>query len=426
MKKEIVIIGGGFAGVNLVKALKNEPNIHITLVDRNNYNFFPPLLYQVATGFLEVSNISYPFRRILRDQENANFHMGELEKILPLENKVVLSNAELNYDYLILATGTESNFFGNEHIMQNSLPMKTVNDALELRNFIFQKTEEAIVSTDPKEKEKLTTIVIAGGGPTGVEVAGMLAEMRMNIFEKDYPELKKYPLKIFLIDASETLLTPMSVKAQQYSKLSLEKMGVILKLNSLVKDFKDDIVVLEDGETIETKVLIWTAGVTSSIFEGLDVICYGSGRRLIVDEFNKVIETNNIYAIGDTCLQKFDPRFPNGHPQMAQVAIQQGKNLAKNLLNTLHNKSLIPFHYNDKGAMAIIGRSKAAADIPRPKLHVTGWFAWILWLFVHLFSLISYRNRVKTMYNWTTSYFTKDQILRMIIRPSVKRTNGKL
>lgn len=425
MKKEIVIIGGGFAGVNLVKALKNEPNIHITLVDRNNYNFFPPLLYQVATGFLEVSNISYPFRRILRDQDNANFHMGELEKILPLENKVMLSNGELPYDYLIIATGTESNYFGNEHIMQNALPMKTVNDALELRNFIFQKTEEAIVSNDPKEKEKLTTIVIAGGGPTGVEVAGMLAEMRMNIFEKDYPELKNYSLKIYLIDASDTLLSPMSKKAQEYSKISLEKMGVILKLNTLVQDFKNDVVLLGNGETIETTALIWTAGVTSSMFDGLKVTSYGSGRRLIVNEFNKVIETNNIYAIGDTSIQNFDSRFPNGHPQMAQVAIQQGKNLAKNIKNELRNKPLTPFFYKDKGSMAIIGRSKAAADIPRPKLHVTGWFAWIMWLFVHLFSLISYRNRVKTMYNWTTSYFTKDQILRMIIRPSTKRANEK-
>lgn len=425
MKKEIVIIGGGFAGVNLVKALKNEPNIHITLVDRNNYNFFPPLLYQVATGFLEVSNISYPFRMLLRDQDNANFHMGELEKILPLENKVVLSTGELNYDYLVLATGTESNFFGNEHILKNSHPMKTVNDALELRNFIFQKTEEAIVSKDPKEKEKLTSIVIAGGGPTGVEVAGMLAEMRTNIFEKDYPELKDYPLKIYLIDASETLLSPMSKKAQDFSKRSLEKMGVVLKLKTLVKDFKNDVVVLDNGESIHTKVLIWTAGVTSSIFDGLDVTCYGIGRRLIVDPYNKVVETTNIYAIGDSSLQKHDIRFPYGHPQMAQVAIQQGKNLAKNLINQLHKKPLKPFQYKDKGSMAIIGRSKAAADIPSPKLHLTGWFAWIMWLFVHLFSLISYRNRVKTMYNWTTSYFTKDQILRMIIRPSIKRTSGK-
>ena len=417
MKKEIVIIGGGFAGVNLAQKLSKEQGLHITLVDRNNYNFFPPLLYQVSTGFLEVSNISYPFRKLFYKQKNLNFRMGNLEKINPEKNTLQLSTGELPYDFLILATGTESNYFGNKNIQQRALPMKTVNDALVLRNFILQKTEEAVIAIDQLEKEKLTTIVIAGGGPTGVEIAGMLAEMRLNIFEKDYPELVDNKLKIYLVDGSDTLLTPMSKKSQDYTLKSLQEMGVNVLLNKKVKDFNDDKVIFTDDESINTKLLIWTAGVTASIFEGISEDNYGPGRRLLVDEFNKIITTRNIYAIGDTCIQLTDSNFPKGHPQMAQVAIQQGKNLAENLIALLNFREQKAFSYHDKGSMAIIGRSKATADFPHPKLNFTGWFAWAMWLFIHLFSLISHRNRFKTMVNWTTAYFTKDQTLRMIIRP---------
>ena len=421
MKKEIVIIGGGFAGISLARQLGRDDNFHITLVDRNNYNFFPPLLYQVATGFLEVSNISYPFRKLFHHKKNTSFHMGELKRIVPAENKVILSTGELNYDYLVLATGTESNFFGIEHIKKASLPMKTIDDALEMRNQLLLKTEEAIRTTDPLEKEKLTTIVIAGGGPTGVEVAGMLAEMRKNIFEKDYPELKGTHIRIYLVDGAPTLLTPMSREAQDYALMALEKMGVEVKLNKLVKDYVDETVVFADGEKIPTRLLLWTAGVTSQVFEGLPKEFYGRGRRLLVDAFNKVEGTGNIYAIGDTSLQTTDAAFPQGHPQLAQVAIQQGKYLAKNLRLLQTGEPQLPFRYKDKGTMAIIGRSKAAADIPKPKLRIKGFIAWIMWLFVHLFSLINYRNRIKTMYNWTVSYFTKDQSLRLIIRPSRER-----
>jgi NADH dehydrogenase len=419
MKKEIVIVGGGFAGINLARQLANEINIHITLVDRNNYNFFPPLLYQVATGFLEVSNISYPFRKLFQHRKNINFRMGELQKILPEENKVVLSSGELSYDYLVLATGTESNYFGMENIRKSAIPMKTVDDAIEMRNFLLQKTEEATKATEKREKQKLTTIVIAGGGPTGVEIAGMLAEMRKNILEKDYPELKGQKVSIYLVDGAPALLSTMSKDAQQYAYDTLVKMGVEVKLNKLVKDYIDDAVIFSDGETIPSKMLLWTAGVTSSIFHGIPEESYGRGRRLLVDEFNKVLGTRNIYAVGDTCLQTSDKNFPEGHPQLAQVAIQHGKNLAKNFTAMFKGRSLRPFAYLDKGSMAIIGRRKAAADIPKPNLRIKGFIAWIMWLFVHLFSLINYRNRIKTLYNWTVAYFTKDQSLRMIIRPKV-------
>ena len=420
MEKEIVIIGGGFAGINLARNLTNTKNFHITLVDKNNYNFFPPLLYQVATGFLEVSNISYPFRKLFHGKKNINFRLGELERIIPEENKVLLSTGEVSYDYLVLATGTESNFFGMENIRKHALPMKTVDDAIEMRNTLLQTAEDATITTDSTERRKLGTIVIAGGGPTGVEIAGMLAEMRMNILEKDYPELSGNKFRIILVDGAPVLLTPMSKKSQNYTYDVLVKMGVEVKLNTQVKDYIDDTVIFADGETLQSKLLLWTAGVTSKVFEGIPKESYGRGRRLLVDEYNKVQGMQNIYAIGDTSLQTTDKNFPQGHPQLAQPAIQQGKNLAKNLKAMQNGKSLTAFSYYDKGSMAIVGRNKAVAEIPKPKMNFKGWFAWAMWLFVHLFSLINYRNRIKTMYNWTAAYLTRDQSLRMIIRPSAK------
>lgn len=248
MEKQIVIIGGGFAGINLARRLANTEGIRVTLVDKNNYNFFPPLLYQVATGFLDVSNISYPFRKLFHHKKNISFRMGELQKIVQEENKVVLSTGDLFYDYLVLATGTESNYFGIENIRKAALPMKTVDDAIEMRNYLLQKTEEATIATDKEEIKKLSTIVIAGGGPTGVEVAGMLAEMRKNILEKDYPELKGTKVCIYLVDGASALLSPMSKKAQQYAYDRLVKMGVEVKLNKLVKDYIDDTVIFADGK----------------------------------------------------------------------------------------------------------------------------------------------------------------------------------
>lgn len=425
MKKEIVIIGGGFAGVNFIKEISGNNHFHVTLVDRNNYNFFPPLLYQVSTGFLEVSNISYPFRMLLSKHKNINFRMGELVEIKPKENQIVLSNGTLHYDYLIIATGTETNYFGMESIKEIALPMKTVNDAIELRNFLLQKNEDAILIKDEKEREKLTTIVITGGGPTGVEIAGMLAEMRTNIYQKDYPELSASKQKIYLIDGNPELLSPMTKKSQEYTLETLKKMGVKVWLNKKVVGYEDDQVLFESGEKIPSKILIWTAGVTSSVFDGLKKEDYGPGRRLIVDSVNRLKDYDNIYAIGDTSFQTSDPAFPKGHPQLAQVAIQQGKNLAKNLSRLQRKEEPLEFIYKDKGTMAIIGRSKAAADLPKPKIHFQGWLAWIMWLFVHLFSLISYRNRIKTMYNWTTSYFTKNQSMRMIIRSNAKKETAK-
>jgi NADH dehydrogenase len=417
--QHIVIIGGGFAGINLAKSLANNKDFTITLVDRNNYNFFPPLLYQVATSYLETSSICYPFRRFLRGKKNIQFRMGEFKHLVPGKNKVILSTGELSYDYLVFAVGVETNFFGMENVKRNALPMKTVNDALELRNYFLQRMEQATRTSDDLERQKLLTIVVAGGGPTGVEVSGVLAEMKKKVIPKDYPELsgKGYESHIYLVDGGGQLLTPMTPKSQTDTLSALTKMGVEVKLNHQVKDYQDDIVTFANGESIATKTVVWAAGITGSVFEGIPAESYGRGRRLIVDESNKVMGLTNVYAIGDTCLQTTDKNFPNGHPQVAQVAIQQGKHLAKNFNALAKGQATKPFAYNDKGTMAIIGWNKAVADIPKPKLHFNGFIAWLMWLFIHVISLINYRNKLRTLYNWTGAYFTRDQTLRMIVRP---------
>ena len=420
---KIVVIGGGFAGVNLAKELANKNEFQVTLVDKNNYNFFPPLIYQVGTAFLEPTSISYPFRKLFSGKKNLQFRLGELKKIVPQENKIVLDNGELEYDQLVFATGAETNYFGMENVRQNAIPMKTLNDALELRNRLLEHMEQAVICTDPEEIKKLITIVITGGGPTGVELAGMFAEMKNSIFRKEYPSLSGKGGEIYLIDGLNAVLTPMSPQSQQDTFEALTKLGVKIKLNCQVKDYVDDKVVLANGESIATKNLIWAAGVTATIFEGLPSETYGRGKRMLVDAYNKVIGTNNIYAIGDTCLQTTDTHFPNGHPQVAQVAIQQAINLAKNFQLMSGGKTLKAFVYTDKGSMAIIGRNKAVVDLPKPKLHLKGFIAWLAWLFIHLLSLITYRNRIWTFWNWMIAYFTKDQSLRMIIRP-FKKNNG--
>jgi NADH dehydrogenase len=419
---KIVIIGGGFAGINLSLDLAKNKHYEVVLVDKNNYNFFPPLIYQVATAFLEPSSISYPFRKLFRGKENLHFRLGELLRIIPEQNKVILSNGELDYDALVLATGAETNFFGMQRVKENAIAMKTLDDAIEMRNKLLQQMEQATISQDAEDVKKRLTVVIAGGGPTGVEVSGVFAEMRNGILRKEYPELAGRGSEIYLVDGGAALLSPMSEQSQKDTYDALRSMGVIIKLNTHVKDFVDDTVILGNGETIPTKTLIWAAGVTARIFEGIPTECYGRGKRLLVDEYNKLNGTSNIYAIGDTSMQLTDPAFPAGHPQVAQVAIQQGKNLARNFKNMANQRPLEPFSYHDKGSMAIIGRNKAVVDLPKPKLHFKGFIAWCAWLFIHLVSLITYRNRVRTLYNWMIAYFTNDQSLRMIIKPTQRQT----
>lgn len=421
-EKRVVIVGGGFGGISLARHLARQKGISVILADKNNYNFFPPLLYPVATGFLEASNISYPFRKMFQRVENIRFRLGELVKVLPEENKIELTSGSLEYDYLVLATGTQTNYFGMENVRANAIPMKTVNDALEMRNYLLQQLEKATLTHDKEERERLLTIVIAGGGPTGVEVSGMLAEMRKFIIRKDYPEFKgnRDLSHIYLVDGSPQLLSPMSTQSQNDTHKALSRLGVEIKLNTQVKDYSDDTVILSTGERIACKTLIWAAGVTVKPITGIPDNAYGKGKRMMTDVYNLVNGTSNIYAIGDVCLLSGDPGFPNGHPQVAQVALQQGKNLAQNLVNLITEKNLQPFRYQDKGTMAIIGRNKAVTDLPKPKLHFNGFIAWFMWLFIHLISLVTYRNKITTLYNWMVAYFTKDQALRMIIRPLKK------
>ncbi|HLR33583.1 MAG TPA: NAD(P)/FAD-dependent oxidoreductase [Fodinibius sp.] len=423
--KNIVVIGGGFAGINMAKKLKNKDGIHVTLVDKNNYNFFTPLLYQVATGMLDVSSISTPFRTLLKKAKNFDFRLGELQAVHPEENKVQLSTGQLSYDVLVMATGTKANFFGMDNIEQNALPMKSIDQAVELRNYLLQKAEEATYTTDGNKRAKLHNIIISGAGPSGVEVTGMIAEMSDRIMDEIYPEISEEQLGIYLVDGAPTVLPPMREKSQKYTYKKLQEMGVRIGLEKMVTDYKDHTVYFKDGDTIKTETLIWTAGVTGMRFDGLADDWYGKGSRLLVDKYNKVQGSENIYAIGDACLQKTDENFPDGHPQLATIAMQQGTTLAKNLVARKKGQDLTPFSYNDRGSMAIIGKSRATADLTTPNKTFTGWFAWMMWLFVHLFQLIGYRNRFKTMWDWTTAYVTQDQSLGMIIRSSGQTSAGK-
>ncbi|MFC2443118.1 MAG: NAD(P)/FAD-dependent oxidoreductase, partial [Capnocytophaga ochracea] len=392
-KKHIVIVGGGFAGLELVKVLNRSGKYKITLVDMNNYNFFPPLLYQLAAGFMEPSSISYPFRRLFRKYKNARFRMATLREVVPSENKLILSNGELHYDVLVMATGAESNFFGNKDVEEKAMPMKTVGDALMLRNLVYTRLERATRTEDKELRRKLLSFAIAGAGPTGVELSGIFAEMKQNIMRKDYPELTYDDLgDIYLIDGQNTVLAPMSKKAQAYTEKILLKKGVKLKLGVQVTDFLNDEVYLSDGTILDARNLIWAAGISAKTFKGIDDKQYlGRGRRMKTDAYNKMEGFENIYAIGDSSIMTADPHFPQGHPQLAQVAIQQANNLGKNFNKDFVNPT--PFSYIDKGSMAIIGRNQAVADLPK-HIFLKGFVAWAIWAFIHIMSLVNFRNKL--------------------------------
>lgn len=422
MAKKIIIVGGGFAGLNLAKKLLNNQRFEVTVVDRNNYHFFTPLLYQVSTAFVEPSNISYPFRRLFQDWKNVKFYMGKLLRVAPETNTIETDNGVLRYDYLVLAMGAETNFFRNENLLNNALPMKTIEEALNIRNHVLLRLEEAVRSTSLSDKEKFGNIVIAGGGATGVEMAGMIAEMRRNIASKDYPEDTEKVSNIYLVHGSPTLLNPMSKKAQEEAYDVLKKLGVKIILNTLVKDYVNDEVILSNGETISSATLIWASGVVARQANGLPKETIARGGRIIVDEINRVKGFDNIFAIGDQCFQTTDKNYPNGHPQLAQVAIQQGKLLAENLNRLEGNKSMKSFGYRNKGSMAIISKYRAVVDLP--KGFINGFFAWLVWLFVHIIPLIGFRNKMKLAFNWFWSSITNNSTLRLIIRPAQKESTA--
>ena len=411
----IVIVGGGFAGINFAKQLAGKQGVEIILIDRNNYHFFPPLLYQVATSFIEPSNISYPFRKMFQNKGNIYFHYGSLVQINSTAKNIETTSGKFDYDILVLAMGTETNFFGMANVEKNALPMKNIDDALHIRNHLLIQLEKATRIHDSSERQKLLTVVIAGGGPTGVEVSGMLAEMSKKIVYKDYPEFKDHQLDIYLIDAADKLLGSMSQKSQKEALATLSKLGVNIKLGISVKDYDNGKVVLSDGTTIETATLIWASGVMGRKAPGLPTESIGRGRRVMVDGYNKVIGVEGIYALGDLCYQTADTNYPNGHPQLAQVAIQQGLLLASNILKTQVGKPMKSFSYKDKGSMAIIAKFKAVVDLP--KGFFKGFLAWLTLLFIHIIPLVGFGNKAKVLYNWFWSFFTNDPTLRLIIRP---------
>ena len=410
-KKRVVIVGGGFGGLKLANRLKNH-NFQVVLIDKNNYHQFPPLLYQVASSGLESGSISFPFRKIFQKRKDFYFRLAEVKAVVKEQNIIQTSIGDLKYDYLVLATGTTTNFFGNENIQKHALPMKTIEEALVLRNAILCNLEKATVTTDLAKRQALMNIVIVGGGATGVEISGVLSEMKRFVLPKDYPDLKQSFMNIYLIEGSPRLLSVMSEEASEHAEKFLEEMGVTIMLNKKVTDYQEGKVLLDDGSAIESQMLIWVSGVTATHFEKIGKEMTGRGGRILVNEFNLLPESQNIFAIGDVCLQT-EPDFPNGHPQVAQVAIQQGNLLADNLINIENGSALKPFHYKDLGTLATVGRNKAVADIKNIKSQ--GFFAWLIWLFIHLRSILGIKNKLVILIEWIWSYFTYDQSIRLIL-----------
>ena len=415
-RRRIVIIGGGFAGLQLAKSLK-RCDMQIVLIDRNNYHQFQPLFYQVATSGLEPSAISFPLRKLFQNQKHIHVRIASLGRIEPDKKCIVTDIGTITYDHLVLAVGADTNYFGNANIQEHSIPMKSLSEAIYLRNLILTNFENALNQTDPAKIESLMNFVIVGGGPTGTELAGAIAEMKNNILPKDYPELDFSMMKIHLLEAGDKVLNGYSETSSKKGKEYLEKLGVKVSTATRVNDYNGKEVKLATGDVLLTETLIWAAGVRGNTVVGLNDESFGRGGRLIVDRYNRVAHHEEIYALGDIALMQTE-KYERGHPQIAQVAMHQGKLLAKNFKRFDKGKDLEPFTYKNKGSLATVGRNLAVADLPR--FSFQGFFAWILWLFVHLISIIGAKNRIMVFINWAWSYFTYDQSLRLLIKPTVR------
>ncbi|MCX6213375.1 NAD(P)/FAD-dependent oxidoreductase [Spirosoma sp.] len=416
-KPRVVIIGGGFGGMNLAKSLRNT-DVQVVLLDKQNYNGFWPLLYQVATAGLEPDAIAEPFRKMFDGFEDFHYRMVRVNKIDPATKTVTTLIGDLHYDYLVIASGTKSNFFGNKDIQKYSFPLKTVPEALNVRSQFLQCFEQASVTTDPAERESLLTFVIAGAGPTGVEMAGSLAEMRKHVLPSDYPGLDFSQMKIYIVEGVGKVLPPMSEEAGKKAQRYLEDLGVIIKLNTLVEGYDGETVTFKGGEQIRTQTLVWGAGVTGALIEGIPAESVERG-RILVDPINRVQGLTNVFAIGDIALMKLED-YPKGHPGVAQPAIQQGEHLAKNIRRLLKNEPTEPFKYFDKGSLAIVGRSRAVADLPG-NIHLGGFVAWMAWLFVHIWYLVGFRSKLVVFSNWVYRLFTYERGTRIIIRPFIRK-----
>jgi len=418
-QKRVVIIGGGFAGLKLAKSLKKS-DFQIVLIDKNNYHQFQPLFYQVATAGLEPSAISFPLRKAFQNQQNVHFRIASLERVDAQNQQILTDIGQLKYDYLVVAIGADTNYFGNQNIKRNAIPMKSLGEAIDLRNTILTNFEKALNETEEKAIDSLLNFVIVGGGPTGTELAGALAEMKNYILPKDYPELDFSRMKIYLLEAASKVLNGYSEVSSVKGKKYLDKLGVQVMTDTFVKDYDGKSVLLADGKTLATDTLIWAAGIKGNPVHGLGTAIITRGGRLKVDKHSLVENYDTIFAIGDIALMSTE-KYENGHPQVAQVAIQQADLLAKNLKRKEKGQTLKAFKYLDKGSLATVGRNLAIADLPFVSFQ--GFAAWVLWLFVHLMAILGVKNRLFVFINWAWSYLTYDQSLRLLIKP--KKDSGK-
>lgn len=413
-KKRVVIVGGGLGGLRLAEDLYGS-GMQVVLIDKNNFHQFPPLIYQIASAGIDPSSISFPFRQIFRKRKDFYFRMAEA-RMVDTEKKILQTSiGKIDYDYLVLAAGATTNFFGNKNIEEWAIPMKTVPEAMGLRNALLSNFERALTCATEEERQELLNVVIVGGGATGVEIAGALAEMRRYVIPYDYPDMDSSLMHIYLIEAGDRLLAGLSQESSQKAYEFLKSMGVDIQFGKMVTDYRDHKVVMKDGTEIPTRTFLWVSGIRANAMPGIDESHMGRGFRFKVDEYNRIPGVEDVFAIGDQCLQTSDAAYPNGHPQVAQVAIQQAKNLAKNLklINQGADSSeLTAFHYKNLGSMATIGRNKAVVEIG--KFHSQGFFAWVLWLVVHLRSILGVKNKVMVLLNWLWKYVSYNDSIRMI------------
>jgi len=415
----VVIIGAGFAGIAIAKKLRNK-NLQIVLLDKHNYHTFQPLLYQVATGGLEAGSIAYPIRKVIQEYKDFYFRLTSVKEIDTVNQKVISEIGDLHYDYLVIATGSKTNYFGNKEIERNAMSMKTIPQSLNIRSLILENFEQAVLVKDETERNLLINFVLVGAGPTGVELAGALAEMKKAILQKDYPDLDIDKMQINLIQSGDRVLNTMSEKSSAEAERFLLGLGVKIWKNVRVTNYDGRTVTTNSDLTFDTATVIWTAGVQGAKVAGLNAkSLVEKVERIRVNQYNQVVGYENIFAIGDIASMETE-LFPQGHPMMAQPAIQQGVLLGENLVNLIQNKPMKAFEYNDRGSMATIGRNLAVVDLPN--YHFSGIFAWFIWMFVHLFSLIGFKNKAVVFLNWVYNYIRLDREGRLIVRPFKKRS----
>ncbi|HEX9979508.1 MAG TPA: NAD(P)/FAD-dependent oxidoreductase [Flavobacterium sp.] len=419
-RKRIVIVGAGFGGLRLARDLRKCKGYEIFLIDKNNYHQFQPLMYQVATARLEPASISFPLRKVFQYSKNVRVRVGEVNRIDGLAKIVHTSVGDFSYDYLVLAQGCTTNYFGNQNLEKCAFPMKSVPEALQLRNRILQTFEDA-VSTRPEELQFLLNFVIVGGGPTGVELAGALAEMKTNILPRDYPDKDFSKLTIYLLEGSPFVLNAMSEESKKVSRKYLEQMGVKVMTDTVVDNYNGRIVTLKNGQSIEAKNVIWAAGIIGNMIDGIPKESYTRGGRLLTNRFMEIQNLKDIYAIGDIAYMT-TPKYPNGHPQVASVAIEQAKVLAKNFMRHSEGKAREQYEYHNKGSMATIGKRKAVVDLPQ--FSFQGRFAWLMWMLVHLMLILSVQNKILIFITWAFSYFNNDSTLRVLIKPVTKKVEN--